>query len=111
MFSLTRKEIADLKSHFATSSWGGRRQPPNAFTEHGAVMLASVLRSPAAVEASIQVVRAFVRLRKMMTDHEDLAGKLAGMEKKYDKNFQVVFEAIRQLMEPNTKPTPRIGFK
>ena len=75
-------------------------------------MLASVLNSPIAVEASVQVVRAFVRLREMLASHKDLARKLASLEKKYDQQFQVVFNAIRKLMEPPpNKPKPRIGYK
>jgi hypothetical protein len=111
MFSLTHDEFDILRSHFATSRWGGRRYPPNAFTEHGAVMLASVLKSKVAVEASIQVVRAFVRLREIMISHKDLSQKLAELEGKYDQQFQVVFNAIRQLMEPMDKPKNKIGFK
>ena len=112
MFRLTKEEFANLRSQFATSRWGGRRYPPNAFTEHGAVMLASVLNSPIAIEASIQVVRAFVRLREMLASHKDLARKLAALERKYDQQFQVVFDAIRKLMKPPPdKPKPRIGFE
>jgi len=112
MFRLSKEEFTDLRSQSATSRWGGRRYPPNAFTEHGAVMLASVLNSPIAVEASIQVVRAFVRLREMLTSNKELARKLASLEKKYDHQFQVVFDAIRKLMEPPPdKPKPRIGYK
>lgn len=111
MFSLTTKELNNLRSQIATSSWGGRRHPPRAFTEHGAVMLASVLKSPVAVEASIQVVRAFVSLREMMAQNEELAAKLEKLEAKFDQQFAVVFEAIRQLMRPDPRPTPRIGFK
>jgi hypothetical protein len=112
-FVLTPKEFANLKSHFATSSsgWGGRRKLPYAFTEHGAVMAANVLSSPTAVRASIQVVRAFVRLREIIATHKDLARKLEEMEKKYDRQFKVVFDAIRQLMEPPPLPPGRrIGF-
>jgi len=85
---------------------------PYAFTEHGAVMLASVLNSEIAVKASIQVVRAFVRLREMITTHKELARKLEELEQKYDMQFKVVFDAIRQLMAPMSeeKPKPRIGF-
>lgn len=111
MFQLTREEFSILRSQFATSSWGGRRYPPNAFTEHGAVMLAGVLNSPIAVEASIQVVRAFVRLRTMLASHKELARKLSELESRYDKQFQVVFEAIRQLMAPTRKVPSKIGFK
>ena len=85
---------------------------PYVFTEHGAVMLASVLNSPIAVQASIQVVRAFIRLREVLLAHKELAKKLEILEKKYDVQFRVVFDAIRQLMEPPEKETkrPRIGF-
>jgi len=110
MFQLSAEEFANLRSQFATASWGGRRTPPYAFTEHGAVMLASVLNSPVAVRASIEVVRAFVRLRQMLASHEDLARKLAVLEKKYDAQFKVVFDAIRQLMTPPTPQQRRIGF-
>src|SRR3972149_4260164 len=82
---------------------------PYAFTEHGAVMLASVLNSEIAVKASIQVVRAFVRLREMIATHKELARRLESLEKKYDAQFKVVFDAIRQLMTEEEKPKPRIG--
>lgn len=111
MFSLTREEFVILRSQFATSRWGGRRYPPNVFTEHGAVMLASVLKSQIAIEASIQVVRAFVRLREMLASNKEFAQKLTELERKYDKKFQIVFDAIRQLMEPVIKPKSKIGFK
>jgi len=84
---------------------------PYAFTEHGAVMLASVLSSPVAVQASIQVVRAFLRLREILATHKDLAQQLEALEKKYDAQFRVVFDAIRKLMEPAPlAPGRRIGF-
>jgi hypothetical protein len=84
---------------------------PHAFTEHGAVMLASVLNSPRAVQASVEVVRAFVRLREMLSTHRELARRLDELERRYDGQFKVVFEAIRELMTP-TNPTVRrqIGF-
>jgi len=102
-----------LRSQIVISSWGGRRTAPYAFTEHGAVMVATVLNSSVAVLASIEVVRTFVRLRQMLASHEELARKLDALEKKYDSQFRVVFDAIRQLMAP---PTPeqklrRIGFR
>ena len=110
MFQLSFREFRDLRSQSATSRWGGRRTPPYAFTEHGAVMAASVLNSPVAVEASIQVVRTFVRLREMLATHDQLSRKLDAMEKKYDDHFSVVFDAIRQLMAPEPKRSRRIGF-
>jgi hypothetical protein len=116
-FVLTAEEFANLKLQFATSSskWGGRRKLPRAFTEHGAVMAATVLNTPTAVAVSIEVVRAFVRLRQLLVSHEDLARKLEELENKlvaHDEQFAVVFEAIRQLMTP-PKPAPkgRIGFQ
>ena len=81
-----------------------------AFTEHGAIMLASVLNSESAVRASVQVVRAFVRLRQILSTHKDLARKLEQLEKKYDSQFRVVFDAIRQLTTPPPGPQKRIGF-
>ncbi len=110
MFQLTRLEFEDLKSQIATSSWGGRRTLPYVFTEHGVVMLASVLNSPTAVAASIEVVKAFVRLRQMLASNEELARKLDALEKKYDAQFKMVFDAIRQLMAPPEKEKRRIGF-
>ncbi len=83
---------------------------PNAFTEHGAIMVATILNSPVAVRASIQVVRAFVKLREMIASHKDLAKRLDELEKKYDAQFRVVFDAIRQLMTPPEKHKRRIGF-
>jgi len=113
-FLLTREEFTNLKSQFATSSlgWGGKRKPPRAFTEHGAVMAASVLNTPVAVQASIEVVRAFVRLRQFLVGHAELARKVAELEAKYadhNKKIATVFEAIRQLMKPPEK-AGRIGF-
>lgn len=84
---------------------------PYAFTEYGAVMLASVLNSPVAIAASVQVVRAFVKLRELLATHKDLARKLEALEQKYDVQFKVVFDAIRQLMTPPTLKSKRIGFR
>jgi phage regulator Rha-like protein len=83
---------------------------PYAFTEHGALMLANVLNSERAAQTSVQVVRAFVKLRQMLASNAELARKLAAMEKKYDAQFKVVFDAIRQLMSPPAKPKREIGF-
>lgn len=113
MFQLTAGELAILRSQIGISSagHGGRRYAPYAFTEHGVVMLSAVLRSPRAVLVSIEVVRAFVRLRSMLSGHTDLARKLAMLEKRYDAQFRVVFDAIRELMEPQPSAPPRrIGF-
>jgi len=111
MFQLSVREAEDLRLQTATSrpGHGGRRYRAYAFTEHGALMLASVLKTPVAIAASIQVVRAFVRLRALADAHRELAEKLADLESKYDEHFRVVFEAIRQLMAPKRSGT-RIGF-
>ncbi len=112
MFQLTAGEFANLKSQIVTSSWGGvRRAAPYAFTEQGVAMLSSVLRSRRAVLANIEIMRAFVRLRQLLASHADLARKLDALEKKYDAQFKVVFDAIRELMSPLApKPKRRIGF-
>lgn len=111
MFRLTSDETSTLRSHSVTSNnWGGRRYPPFAFTEQGVAMLSSVLRSPRAVQVNIEIMRAFVRLRQMLLANEDLARKLAALEKKYDAQFKIVFDAIRELMTPSEKPRRRIGF-
>jgi len=111
MFSLTPDEFRDLKFHFGTSSWGGTRKLPRAFTEQGVAMLSSVLRSKQAVQVNIEIMRAFVRLRRMLASHADLARKLADLENRYDARFRVVFEAIRQLMAEPEAPRGQIGFR
>ena len=113
MFRLTLAEVDELnRSQFVTSSQKHRdpRFPPYAFTEHGALMLANVLNSERAAQTSVQVVRAFVRLREMLASNAELARKLEALEKKYDAQFKVVFDAIRQLMSPPAKPKREIGF-
>jgi hypothetical protein len=112
MFQLTKEEFENLKSQFVTSSWGGlRRAIPYAFTQEGVAMLSSVLRSSRAVQVNIAIMRAFVQLRQLAETHKDLAGKIATMEKKYDGQFRVVFDAIRKLLTPPPiPPKRRIGF-
>jgi hypothetical protein len=112
MVQLSAEEFANLKSQIVISSWGGlRRAAPYAFTEQGVAMLSSVLHSDRAIHVNIEIMRAFVRLRQMLASHADLARKLAALEKKYDAQFKIVFDAIRELMTP---PEPRkkrpIGF-
>ena len=105
------RRCVNLKSQFVTSSWGGiRRANPYAFTEQSVAMLSSVLRSKRAVQVNIEIMRAFVKLREMLSTHKDLARKLADMEKKYDSQFKVVFDAIRQLMSPTVPKKGTIGF-
>ena len=113
MFQLSENEGTFLRSQFATSNdgRGGRRYKAYVFTEHGALMLANVLNSPIAVAASIQVVRAFIHLRQMLTSHSQLSLKLDELERKYDNQFQSVFNAIRQLMVQPTKSQRKIGIR
>jgi hypothetical protein len=111
MFQLNNQEVTNLKCQIGIPrSWGGRRHPPYAFTEQGVAMLSSVLRSKRAVAVNIEIMRAFVKLREMLADHRELAEKLAQLEKKYDKQFKTVFDAMRQLMEPPATRKRPIGF-
>lgn len=111
MFQLTDQEFINLKSQIVTSSWGGlRRATPYAFTENGVAMLSSVLNSKHAIQVNIQIMRTFTKLREMIASHKDLARKLDALEKKYDGQFQMVFEAIRQLIEIEEQPKRKIGF-
>ena len=112
MFQLTADEFHDLRRHSGTSSqWGGRRYAPYAFTEQGVAMLSSVLRSPRAVAVNVEIMRAFVRLRRMLSSNAELARRLDALEQKYDAQFKVVFDAIRQLMTPPPAPPRKsIGF-
>lgn len=112
MFQLTSDEHKILRSQTVTSrSWGGRRYPPYAFTEQGVAMLSSVLRSPRAVAVNIEIMRTFVRLRQLMANHHDLRLRLEALETRYDAQFQTIFDAIRQLMEPPESNKPAIGFR
>jgi hypothetical protein len=131
IFELTAEEFGNLKSQFATSSWGGRRKLPMAFTEHGAIMAATVLSSPRAVEVSVYVVRAFVQLRELVASHQDLAKRLNALEAKLEEKTELLtmqhdtfsrntrnqlrqlFEALRELTtatEPPPAPKLPIGF-
>jgi len=111
MFQLTVDEAETLRSQFATSNGrGGRRYIPYVFTELGVAMLSSVLNSERAVQVNIAIMRAFVRLRKLAASHKDVLRRLDEMEGKVDRQFRVVFDAIRALMEPPKIPRRRIGF-
>jgi hypothetical protein len=115
MFQLTAEEDAALRLQFVTLKRGRgahRKYLPYAFTQEGVAMLSSVLRSPRAVQVNIEIMRAFVRLRRMMATHKDLARKLDALERKYDAQFKVVFDAIRKLMGPPPADAKRrIGFR
>lgn len=111
MFQLSFQEFTHLRLQFGTPrQWGGRRTPPYAFTEQGVAMLSSVLRSQRAIQVNIAIMDTFVRLRQLLSSHVELARKLAALEKKYDAQFKVVFDAIRQLMAPLPAKRRRIGF-
>jgi hypothetical protein len=113
MFRLTRQELNALMFQNGISKKegrGGTRKLPRAFTEQGVAMLSSVLRSKRAVRVNIEIMRAFVRLRQILASHADLARKLAALEKKYDAQFKVVFDAIRELMDPKKPKKRLIGF-
>jgi hypothetical protein len=116
MFQLSRKEHDSLRSQIATSNKrrGGRRYTPHAFTEHGAIMAATVLNSERAVQMSVFVVRAFVRLREMLATNRRLAGKITELENRLDTHDSVIqelIEAIKELMTPKAPPRRRIGFQ
>lgn len=104
IFRLSEEEFANLRSQIVTSSWGGRRNPPYAFTEQGVAMLSSVLRSPRAVIVNIEIMRALVRLRRLILSQEELSRKLLDLERRYDHQFKVVFDAIRQIMSVDPPP-------
>ncbi|VAX36808.1 FIG00898051: hypothetical protein [hydrothermal vent metagenome] len=110
LLTLTQKEVTILKCQIGTSSWGGIRKLPFAFTEHGILMLSSVLNSKRAIQVNIQIMRTFTKLREMLSTHKDLKRKIESMEKKYDHQFQIVFETIKKLIDPPEKPKGRIGF-
>jgi hypothetical protein len=113
MFKLNKKELSNLIFHFGTSSWGGIRKLPRVFTEHGILMLSSVLKNKRATQVNIQIMRAFVKLRQILSTHKELAHKLKELERKtekHDTEIQAIFEAIRQLMAPPEQPKRKIGF-
>ncbi len=111
MFQLNKREFDDLRSQSVTSSgWGGRRHPPYVFTEQGVAMLSSVLKSRRAVLVNIEIMRTFVRLRRMLASNVELSRKLHALEQKYDTQFKIVFDAIRELMTPAEPKRKRIGF-
>ena len=110
MFELTREEIRNISQSVTCSSTMKHAKSVYAFTEQGVAMLSSVLNSPRAILVNIAIMRAFVQLRAILSSHTDLARKLEELEKKYDAQFRVVFDAIRQLMTPSDPPRKQIGF-
>jgi hypothetical protein len=112
MFELTDTEFKNWRLQFVTSKSDrmGLRYKPMVFTEQGVAMLSSVLRSKRAILVNVQIMRAFINLRQMYISHEDLKRKIAAMERKYDENFQIVFEALKQLIEEDEKPKRKIGY-
>jgi len=114
MYCLTPQEVVNLRSQFATSSWGGMRYAPYVFTQEGVAMLSSVLNSERAIYVNIQIMRAFVKLRELLLSHKDLAIKLEALERKYaehDDKIKAIFAAIKQLLKPpKEKPRRVIGF-
>ena len=112
MFQLTKEEVTNLMCQIGTSSWGGTRKLPYAFTEQGVAMLSGVLHSKRSIQVNIQIMRAFIQLKRMLLTNADLRHKIEKMEKKYDKQFAIVFQAIKQLLEPlPVKEKKAIGFK
>lgn len=114
MFQLTDEEWENLKSQNATSSWGGRRKKPFAFTEHGVLMLSSVLNSDRAIQVNIQIMRIYAKLREMILTHKDILLKLEQMERKMvrqDGDIKLIFKYLKELLNPKTEPMRKIGFK
>lgn len=110
MFKLTEHESEILRSQFVTSRWGGDRYTVCVFTEQGVAMLSSVLKSPRAILVNIQIIRTFTRLREMLANNHDLRMKIEHMEKQYDEQFRVVFDAIHRLLDKDEEQKPEIGF-
>ena len=113
MFQLNDREFQILKSQFVTSRWGGvRRALPYAFTEQGVAMLSSVLKSSRAIRVNIEIMRTFVKLRRLLETNIGLTKRLNELEKKYDGKFKIVFDAIRALMKPDDNPNKgQFGFE
>jgi hypothetical protein len=114
MFRLTTKEFENLKSQFATSSWGGRRKVPLAFTEQGVSMLSGVLNSETAIRVHIQIIRVFTRMREMIMTHKDILHQLEKIEKKlagHGDDITLIFQYLKQLLNPPQQPRRKIGFK
>ncbi|HEX4806846.1 MAG TPA: ORF6N domain-containing protein [Conexibacter sp.] len=111
MFQLTAEEALRCQIGTSNTGRGGRRYRPYAFTEHGVAMLSGVLRSPRAVQVNIEIMRTFVRLRRLLAEHAELAQRIDELERRYDKQFRAVFDAIRELMRSPSKPSRQLGFR
>ena len=110
MFKLNKEELANLRFHFGTSSWGGRRYPPRAFTKQGVAMLSSVLRSKRAIEVNIAIMRTFVKLREILAGNAALRRKIEAMERQYDEQFKLVFKVLSEMVMPTQKSKSQIGY-
>lgn len=114
MFQLTEEEFKNLKSQNATSSWGGRRKLPSPFSEHGVLMLSSVLNSGIAISVNIQIMRIYTKMRELLMTNQEILLKLEQLERKvdgHDEDIQVIFAYLKQLLDPPQEPRPRIGFR
>ncbi len=111
MFELTKKEFENLRSQFVTSSWGGTRYLPMAFTEQGVAMLSGILNSERAIQVNIAIMRTFVQIRRLMDTNKELAKKIDALEQKYDEQFDSVFNAIRELIHQENAPRKPVGYK
>lgn len=114
MFRLTKREFENLKTQFATSSWGGRRKLPMAFTEQGVSMLSGVLNSETAIRVHIQIIRVFTRMRAMLLTHKDILLQLEKIEKKltgHDEDIALVFQYLKQLLNPSQPVRRKVGFR
>ena len=112
MFELTQDEYRSLRSQFVTLKRGQHsKYPPFAFTEQGVAMLSGILNSDRAIKVNIAIMRTFVQLRKLLQTHKELADKIDKLEQKYDKQFKIVFTALKQLIKEEEKPRSKIGFK
>ena len=110
MFKLNKEELENLRFHFGTSSWGGRRYPPRAFTKQGVAMLSSVLRSKQAIEVNIAIMRTFVKLREILAGNAALRRKIEAMERQYDEQFKLVFKVLSEMVMPTQKSKSQIGY-
>jgi len=111
MFRLNKEEFHNLIFQFGTSRWGGTRKNPRVFTEHGILMLSSVLNSKRATQVNIKIMRTFIKMREMLVAHKDILKRVEEMEKRYDRQFRVVFQTIKKMMSPPNTSKRKIGFK